>query len=248
MAVSVTKGDGVVVFSVTSDPTSNWPVLCQLLGSLCCSPFCLVSRSLRRFYSGTQASLGTVQIMVGLINIGLGVILQQFDYYESHPFWLGGMFIAAGVMCVFADRFPNPCLVSLTVCTDLVSAMLAVTAIVLYSVNLANRDGLYYFCRFNDDGYHRSWYATTTSPNPEDERIQQMNKEKCLEVKHMLQVTLRGLRIMLIVVSVLQLCVALSAATLGIKCLCRNKREPKPLSDVELSKPLLEEDTDDPEA
>ncbi|XP_061104782.1 transmembrane protein 176B-like [Conger conger] len=256
MALSLTRGEGVTVLTVTSDPKSQVPIALQLLVSLCCSPVCYVSQGLGRLLAGTQRALGTVQIMVGLFNIGLGVILLNVNHSDLFwicaPYWLGGVFIAVGIISILSERFPSPCMVFLTAFMNLASACLAVTAIVLYSVDLASVLRLGYRCaRFEpaasrSDRYDRydRYERTTSSPEKllEQEQLRWENFELCRDVRHMLLVMLGGIEILLILIAVLQLCVTISAAVLGLKALCKNRREGKPEQDPELYKPLVEED------
>nr|XP_006641907.1 PREDICTED: membrane-spanning 4-domains subfamily A member 5-like [Lepisosteus oculatus] len=241
MSVSMTRGEGVTVFTLTSDTSSNWPLVCQLLRQLCCSPVCVVSHQLKQLFTGTQTALGTMQIIVGLFNIAFGVILRRTSYFIKNsdaPFWLGGLFIAAGVMCILGEMFPSPCLVFLTICMNLVSSGLGLTAIVLYSVDMARltHNSWMYYC--SDDKY-RSW--TTAPPDPEKQRIMQHNLAECRSSRRVLVMLARGLDISLIVFAVLQLCVALSASVLGIKALCKTKGKAKPEPEPDTSIPLLEE-------
>uniref|UniRef100_A0A672S618 Uncharacterized protein n=1 Tax=Sinocyclocheilus grahami TaxID=75366 RepID=A0A672S618_SINGR len=118
---------------------------------------------------------------------------------------------------------------------NVVSAGLAITAVVLYSVDLANshtyencENGSYHQSRYNGYGYS---YET---PSPEDNR----RKEMCLFYKNLIENIFRGLDIMMIVLSVLQLCVTISFCVLTGKALCKKDED-----DSELHKPLLEDDT-----
>ena len=59
MAMTMTKADGVTVFTLTSDPKSAWPPLCQILKALCYSPVCCsVSQRLRMIQKTSQSVLG----------------------------------------------------------------------------------------------------------------------------------------------------------------------------------------------
>lgn len=125
MSVTVAKTNGVTVFTLTSDPESPCPPLCQILKGLCYSPPCYsVSELLRKVQRTSQSLLGVsynlvledalwaikfglneddnvlyyhtafpppqaLHIMVGLLNIGLGVCL--YSRSSPYPFWLGGM-------------------------------------------------------------------------------------------------------------------------------------------------------------
>ncbi|KAG7469566.1 hypothetical protein MATL_G00130320 [Megalops atlanticus] len=258
MSVSVSKSEGVTVITMTSDPGSSCPLVFQLLGNLCCSPVCAVSQGLRRLLAGTLSALGIVQIMVGLFNIGLGVILlngsDSYLYWIGAPYWLGGLFIAAGIMSILGERFPSPCLVFLTTCMNLASACLAVTAIVLYSVDLAKGYNFSWSCKsyeheYTSNSYNRRRYWETTI-SPEDriqkESLRRKNFEICHNARSILIVLLGGMDVLLIIFAVLQLCVTISASALSVKALRKNGRQGKPKAEPELCKPLLDEITTNP--
>lgn len=59
MSVTVSKAEGVTVFTLTSDPDSICPPLCQIFKGLCYSPTCCsVSQHLKKVQSTSQSILG----------------------------------------------------------------------------------------------------------------------------------------------------------------------------------------------
>ncbi|XP_071253621.1 transmembrane protein 176B-like [Salvelinus alpinus] len=245
MSVTVTKGGGVTVFTVNSKEGSSWTQLCQILGTLCYSPSCSVSQGLRRLQASSQTALGTIQIMVGVLNIGLGMILVSPDYSNNGvPYWLGGVFIAVGIMCILAEKFPSPCLVGINVLMNLSGAALAITGIVLYAIDLAHYK-FWWIC--NDDNYNwRDDYYGGQVAKPPSYSERDRLLAKCKDAKQIAQMLMNALDIVLIVLTVLQLCVTISSAVLGIKALYKNGKEN--IRDLEQYKPLLEEVTTNPAA
>ncbi|XP_037640272.1 transmembrane protein 176B-like isoform X1 [Sebastes umbrosus] len=253
MSVTMTKAEGITMITLTSDPQSFCPPLCQIFKGLCYSPvLCSVSQHLRRVQRNSQSVLGALHIMVGLLNIGLGVILcssRGGSWYlmdsTLFPFWLGGLFMLFGTICILSEKCPSPCLVILNVILNLAGVAFAIAAIVLYSVNMAN---IYMWWMCGDDNYYNYNYHsrhTTTTPPPGEEIM----KEKCLEGKELVLMLLRSMHAVLIVLSVLELCLVISSAVLGIKALrSREDGEKKKIGDPELYKPLLEEVTSNPAA
>ncbi|XP_028986085.1 membrane-spanning 4-domains subfamily A member 8-like [Betta splendens] len=239
MSISMSKADGVAVFTVTSDTKSSWPPLCQILKALCYSPVCCsVSERLRRIQGSSQTSLGILQIIVGLLNIGLGIILRVTEVYlfsvtyMLSPVWLGILFMLFGTVCILSEKFPSPCLVTINVISNLAGVAFAITAIVLYCISI----GDIYFWR---DCSARSWYYDrwpTPSPTPSSS-VREIT-DKCLWYKSEVLLLLRGIIGVLIVLCTLQLCVTISGCILGIKALCKNKN--KDTEDPELYKPLTE--------
>ncbi|XP_035527841.1 transmembrane protein 176A-like [Morone saxatilis] len=247
MSMTMTKAEGVTVFTLTSDPQSTCPPLCQILKGLCYSPVCCsVSQHLRRIQRTSQSVLGALHIMVGLLNIGLAAILcasrsgssWQMDS-SLFPFWFGGLFMLFGVMSILSEKYPSPCLVILNVILNLVGVCFAIAAIVLYSMNIAN---IWVGWMCNED--YMSAYSVRT-PSPREDIVQ----EKCLEGAALILMLLRSINAVLIVLSVLELCVTISSAVLGIKALSSSeKKENKSTDDPEIYKPLLEEVTSNPTA
>ncbi|KAL7840152.1 hypothetical protein AOLI_G00254750 [Acnodon oligacanthus] len=239
MSLTMTKSDGVTVFTVTSNPKSKWPLICQLLATLCYSPVCSVSQSLKQKMGRTHTALGTLQILVGLMNVGFGCIYRSLGYYYSPLwdgcFWLGAVFIAAGIVCILAEKFPSSCLLSFSVLVNLVSAALAITATVLYSVDLARLPGLSNCNRRGYSyGYEYGYYSTTPSPD------KKTLIENCERNQYIVKMVYGGLEILMIVLAVLQLCVTISSCALILKTLCKKKKGGE-MEDPELHKPLVEE-------
>uniref|UniRef100_A0A8C7X0C0 Uncharacterized protein n=1 Tax=Oryzias sinensis TaxID=183150 RepID=A0A8C7X0C0_9TELE len=177
MSVMMTKGEGVTVITLNSDPSSSCPPICQILKGLCYSPaLCSVSQPLKK-----KASLSI----------------------------LG--FIAFGFMCILSERFPSRCLVVLNVIVSVAGVAFSITAIVLYSIYIANMEP--WGCDYGYYGYPTPATVTRTPL-----------QEKCNEIQQLTLVLLRGLNGVLIVLSVLELCVVISAAILGIKALRSNRQ------------------------
>ncbi|KAA0702707.1 hypothetical protein E1301_Tti024135 [Triplophysa tibetana] len=198
MSLTMSQGDGMTVISVTTNPKSKWPLLCQILGTLCYSPVCSVAQKPKRKLTNTQTALG---------------------------------FLAVGIVCNLAAKFPSPCLLVITVILNIVSAGLAIAAVVLYSMDVAV--GSYLWCNDND------YYST---PSPEQRR----NTEACQYYKHLNQMILGGLDIMMIALAVLQLCVTISFCVVTLKALCEKSGAAKSVEDPQLYKPLLEDAAADP--
>uniref|UniRef100_A0A3B4AZ41 Uncharacterized protein n=1 Tax=Periophthalmus magnuspinnatus TaxID=409849 RepID=A0A3B4AZ41_9GOBI len=226
MSVSLTRSDGVTVLTLTSDPSSTCPPLCQLLGSLCYTPaLCSPSRLLTLPRRGSQAVLGSLWIMSGLMHASLGAILlatygaasyQLMDTY--FPVWLGVIFVGVGLNSILTEKYPRPCVLLLSVILNLFGAAMSITAIVWYSTHF------YSMC--NDDYYY---WRPTPSPSPENVAL----KERCLEVRGIARALVYGVSGVLLSLSVLGLCVGVSSAVLSCKAL-------RPARDKAGSKALLE--------
>ncbi|ROL41438.1 hypothetical protein DPX16_6836 [Anabarilius grahami] len=138
--------------------------------------------------------------------------------------------LVAGIVTILGAKFPSPCLLVIAMILNIVSGALAIAAVVLYSVDLAK--GTYLYC--NTDYY--SSYDYPATPSPAD----MSRTEICMQYKHLILMIVGGLEIMIIVLSVLQLCVTISFCVLTGKALCKKDEDAK---DPELYKQLLEDDT-----
>ncbi|XP_043974256.1 transmembrane protein 176B-like [Gambusia affinis] len=244
MSVTMSRTDGVTVFTLTSDPDSRWPPLCQILKSLCYSPVCCsASQQLRAVLKTPLSVLAAIHMMIGLLNIGLGAIYHMsystpyFFSFRYFPYWMGSLFIVFGIMCILSEKYPSPCLIILNVFVNLVGAVLAITAIVFCS--LLEGD-VYVWLSCDERRYYDYYSYRRTTPSP-------YIKEKCLESKAMIEMLLRSILGVLLVLAVVELCVAISSAVLGIKALRRTSSKPNKTSDEsEYFKPLLEEVTTEP--
>ncbi|CAK6958947.1 membrane-spanning 4-domains subfamily A member 4A-like [Scomber scombrus] len=185
-----------------------FPPLYQIPKALCRhAEHCSVYE--RLMTTDVTTAFGTLQIMVGLFNIGLGpgrISLQPGDLTNlGAAYWLGAVFIVTGIMTMLAGQFPSSCLVGFTVFMNICGAIFAITAIVLYAIDLSNSSFLWLcdLTRYNVDPY----------------------QENCRNVALFAQSLLRSMDITLIAVAVLQLCVNIRFSVLGIKALCEKEEE-----------------------
>ncbi|XP_073703467.1 uncharacterized protein [Garra rufa] len=241
MTLTVSQGEGLTVITVTSNPKSKWPVLCEILGFLCYNPVCSVSQGMQGKLKDLLTALGIVQMCIGVLNIAVGILFTCARFYFSMyataqgPFWLGSVLLLSGIVCILAVKFPTSSLLVITVILNVVSAALAITAAVLYSIDLAMGSSLSCYRE------HNYYYA----PNKYWFPSQKSNFESCFYHKSLSEAILGGLDIMMVVLSVLQLCVTISFCVLTGKALCKKDDDKRLVWDPELYKPLLEDDTAD---
>ncbi|XP_061790128.1 membrane-spanning 4-domains subfamily A member 4A-like [Nerophis lumbriciformis] len=179
--------------TMATDHTSKSP---PLLKALFCGPMsCLYCNAL--ISAGVPVVFGTIQIMVGEFNMALGVGRTYPSILASvrAAYWLGAVFVTSGILSVWAGFCPSRCLVTFTVVMNIVSAVFAIVAIVLYSIDLAMLSTSLFCGHLGDGSVH----------------------DKCEDVAHVAMKLIRAMNITLIVLAVLQLCVSVSMTVIAIK-------------------------------
>uniref|UniRef100_A0A3Q0SHM5 Uncharacterized protein n=1 Tax=Amphilophus citrinellus TaxID=61819 RepID=A0A3Q0SHM5_AMPCI len=147
------------------------------------------------------------QILVGLFNIGLGP-----GRTSTHPgdftslgaaYWLGAVFIVSGIVSILAGQLPSSCLLGFAVFTNIAGGIFAVTAIVLYGIDLRDASLLWICDRSGVD-------ACVCAPFSIHQRL------------------LKSLDVTLIALALLQLAVNIRFAVWGIRALCQQgDRDPE---------------------
>ncbi|XP_067304620.1 membrane-spanning 4-domains subfamily A member 4D-like [Pseudorasbora parva] len=135
MSVTVSQGEGVTVITITSNPNSKWPILCQILGTLCYSPVCAVSQHVKAKMGSVYARLAIVQFAVGIIF----TLTENSGYIRviaDAPFCFGGVFIVVGIVSFVAAWFPSSFLLLITVGLNMVSTVVAAISLALFSCDL----------------------------------------------------------------------------------------------------------------
>ncbi|XP_076006563.1 membrane-spanning 4-domains subfamily A member 15-like [Genypterus blacodes] len=198
MLLAVGKDKMVRLITVAPYDKNILPPLCRLLWELCCRPGCCSA------LPSATAALGTIQILVGVFNIGLGP-----GRVRQHPgdltalgaaYWLGTVYIIAGILCLVAGQYPKRCLMGITVFLNISAAIFAITGIVLYAIDLREASFLW-MCDTNSYSYLTAY------------------EDSCRYVAGIAQSLLTSMDVTMIVLAVLQLCVTVSAAVLGIRAL-----------------------------
>ncbi|KAK2909861.1 hypothetical protein Q8A73_007576 [Channa argus] len=207
MSVTVHRDKHETGVTMKTDTKSMLPPLCQYLAALCYSPVCCtVCKGL--LHNIVTAALGTIQIMVGLFNVVLGTgrsSTHSGDLTDLRAaYWLGAVYTAAGIMAVFAGWFPSFRLVGFAVLMNIVGSIFAIVGIVLYAIDLGDVS-IPSMCNLN--GHSGDDY------------------DNCVYVAFLAQHLLTGLDITLIILAVLQLCVCISFAVLGIRALVSRQKD-----------------------
>ncbi|XP_039200154.1 membrane-spanning 4-domains subfamily A member 15-like isoform X1 [Crotalus tigris] len=114
---------------------------------------------MERFLSAEAKVLGAVQIMIGLVHIGFGVVslyLIHSSYFilsgiGGYPFWGGIFFISSGSLCVAAVNRPNRGLVKSSVAMNVISAIITLIGVILYIFEIMSNNRIRYIGQYNTE-------------------------------------------------------------------------------------------------
>ncbi|XP_074129785.1 membrane-spanning 4-domains subfamily A member 4A-like [Sminthopsis crassicaudata] len=120
-------------------------------------PFFRSKAHLQAFLKGEPKVLGTVQIIVALMNFALGMVFILIPprnfYFETHfllhtgyIFWGTIFFIISGVLSIVAENKTTNALVQTSLAMNAVSSVAAVLGIIFLSFSLSYERSSYYFC------------------------------------------------------------------------------------------------------
>ncbi|KAE8289177.1 hypothetical protein D5F01_LYC13057 [Larimichthys crocea] len=197
------KSKGVTVITVAPDSESMLPPLNCPRG--CCN---------------VVSSLGTLQIMVGLFNIGLGPGRTSFhpeDFANLEAaYWLGGVFILTGIITVLVSCCPYYVMVGFAVFMNLIASIIGVLGIVLYAMDLQAASFV--------------WLCNNKS-----------SSDNCIYVAYYLERLTTGMDITMIVMTGFQLFASVTFTVLGFQTLCCRMKNEQGDEDAEIHKPLLKE-------
>ncbi|XP_028326904.1 uncharacterized protein LOC114478213 isoform X1 [Gouania willdenowi] len=179
MSVAVVKDKASAVAAVMSLVSSWRPPLRRTVGCYLCF---------------SLDSLATVQIMVGLFNIGLGPGRPNTGPYDVNnlyaAYWLGAVSIIVGIMTFLSCiRY---CLRIFSAIFNIVGAIFSIVGIVLYAIDLS--------------GASFTWMC--------DDQVLGGASDKCIYLSYIAQDMLRGMDITLIILISLQLFAHVTAAVL----------------------------------
>ncbi|XP_069917787.1 membrane-spanning 4-domains subfamily A member 8 [Oryctolagus cuniculus] len=91
-------------------------------------------------------ALGAVQILIGLVHLGLGAVMATLrseyyipiSFYGGFPFWGGSWFIISGSLSVAAENQPkSSCLLNGSVGVNIFSAICSAVGIVLFITDIS---------------------------------------------------------------------------------------------------------------
>uniref|UniRef100_A0A6Q2YEM8 Uncharacterized protein n=1 Tax=Esox lucius TaxID=8010 RepID=A0A6Q2YEM8_ESOLU len=122
-----------------------------------------VSKKLGRFQLGHPKALGTVQIMIALVMLLIGIVMawsprpDNIGVLSGIFVWGSIIFVIAGSLTVAADNHLNKCRVQGSLGMNVVAAVTSFFGLFLYSMDTGGIM-LYYYC--NHPSSHGHYYDT----------------------------------------------------------------------------------------
>nr|XP_020831741.1 membrane-spanning 4-domains subfamily A member 4A-like isoform X2 [Phascolarctos cinereus] len=119
--------------------------------------------SLQKFLRAEPKALGTVQILIALMNLGLGMLItflpwnfygvNYFLWPSGYIFWGSAFFIISGTLSIAAENRMTNTLVQSSLAMNIVSSVVAGLGIIFFSLNLVMFEHAhYYYC--HQEGYY----------------------------------------------------------------------------------------------
>ncbi|XP_051821177.1 membrane-spanning 4-domains subfamily A member 4A-like [Antechinus flavipes] len=120
-------------------------------------PFFRSKAHLQAFLKGEPKVLGTVQIMIALVNFTLGMVFiltpqdiyhyrRNFLLHTGYLFWGPIFFLISGVLSIVAENKTTNALVQTSLAMNALSSVAAVLGIIFLPFNLTYMRISYYFC------------------------------------------------------------------------------------------------------
>ncbi|XP_072535557.1 membrane-spanning 4-domains subfamily A member 4A [Salminus brasiliensis] len=145
----------------------------------------------RMFLRGEPIALGTVQVFIGAVMMALGTITLLSDTLQGEiPIVLGISYIICGSVTLAAHKGTSPRLIKSTLALNIIGSLLALSGICYFSYALAIVPDL--------DGCGDDYWT-------------------CLQITWELRDLILGLKIFLLVLSMLELCVCITLTVFSCK-------------------------------
>ncbi|KAJ8398473.1 hypothetical protein AAFF_G00427280 [Aldrovandia affinis] len=163
-----------------------------------------VSSLLGKFLKGEPKVLGTVQIMIALVMILFGIILTVYadsiTVYSGILFWGSISYISSGALSVAANNKLTRGLVKRALVMNIFSAIIAVVAIVLFSLDLVIELRNYHcYDNFQSGIYYRN---------------------SCKMFQYVYQTRSRGISGVLLLFSILEFVISIYVSAFACKAVC----------------------------
>ncbi|XP_028837494.1 membrane-spanning 4-domains subfamily A member 4A-like [Denticeps clupeoides] len=165
-----------------------------------------VSCALGKFLKGEPKALGTVEIMIGVIMLLFAIVIaiksEGVVLYSGIMFWGAIIYIIAGSLSVAAEKNLNQCLVKASLGMNIVSSIVAGTAIILHSVDFIILISGYYNCN---------------------------GSYECFQLEDMYQTRALGTNSVMLILAVLEAIVSIYVSAFGCRATCTSSPQPQTL-------------------
>lgn len=212
MNPTIAGANGVVVITQVIPPNGQHAV--QVGPSILQNAMCQVPEALAKFFKGEPKALGVSQILIGLMQIILAIVLATVQssllsifVISGSPFWGGLFFIISGSLSVAAQNKSNMCLVKGSLVMNIFSAIAAFTGIILLAIDLGSSYYNYYSCSpYNSYDYHPNgpYYYSNN----------------CQGFRNALLMVVHGVEGVLLLLMLLEFCISIATSAFGCKATC----------------------------
>ncbi|XP_064208883.1 membrane-spanning 4-domains subfamily A member 4A-like isoform X3 [Anguilla rostrata] len=165
-----------------------------------CTPAHVFSE-LGKFLKGDPKALGTVQIMIGVLDILFGITMaiyaESIAVFTGIVFWGGFIYISSGALSVAANNKLNKCLVKGALGMNIISTITAGIAIILFSLDFVIM--MRYYCSDNEETY--SYY-------------------NCRRLQRTLETRSQGMTGVLLVFSILEFIISICVSAFACRAVC----------------------------
>ncbi|KAJ8354666.1 hypothetical protein SKAU_G00222330 [Synaphobranchus kaupii] len=196
MASSTANGFVVVTQMYPQQGDTAAPVICTIPQA---------SSVLGKFLKGDPKALGTVQIIIGMMYILLGIVMtiyaDSIGVFSGIVFWGAFIYISSGALTVAANNKLNKCLVKGALVMNIFSTITAGLAIIIFSLDFVI-DFSYYFCY----DYH---YSSTG-----------MNTNMCEHLWRKLKARSNGITGVLLAFSILEFLISICVSAFACRAVC----------------------------